>query len=150
MFDVLAKSLPRNTLSTRILWPGKIAIIQVHDLARILVQASTHPEMSDRTFLVSSDEDPTMGEITSQAAQSIGVRHRPIVLPSWLLYCLRTVRSPIWQSAALPHWIKISAWRLSLVLDGLYCDGSELTNLLHFKYQPWRQAFEKLYAEPQE
>src|SRR5882762_4438217 len=66
MFDVLAKSLPRNTLSTRVQWPGKIAIIQVQDLARILVQASTHPAMSDRTFLVSSDEDPTMGEITSQ------------------------------------------------------------------------------------
>jgi len=62
----------------------------------------------------------------------------------------KTVRSPIWQSAALPHWIKISAWRLSLVLDGLYCDGSELTNLLHFKYQPWREAFGRLYAEPQE
>jgi nucleoside-diphosphate-sugar epimerase len=50
MFDVVAKSLPRNTLSTRILWPGKMAIIQVHDLARILLQASGHPEMRDRTF----------------------------------------------------------------------------------------------------
>jgi UDP-glucose 4-epimerase len=147
MFDVLAKSLPRNGLSTRILWPGKMAIVQVHDLARILLQASGHPEMRDRTFLVSSDEDPTMGEIAGQVAQAIGVRHRPIVLPQWLLSCLRAVRSPIWQSAALPHWIKILAWRLSLVLDGLYCDGSELTNLLQFKYQPWRQAFERIYAE---
>ncbi len=148
MFDVLAKSLLRNTLSTRILWPGKMAIVQVHDLARILVHASTHPDMSNRTFFVSSDEDPTMGEITRQVALSIGTTQRPIVLPSWLLCCLRATRSPIWQNAFLPHWIKILAWRGSLVLDGFYCDGSELTNLLHFKYQPWRQAFESMYAGP--
>jgi len=105
--------------------------------------------MIDRTFLVSSDEDPTMGEISTQAARALGVQHRPIVLPPWFLYCSCALHSPIWQNAALPHWIKISAWRLSLVLDGLYCDGSELTNLLQFKYQPWRQAFETMYAEPQ-
>jgi len=147
MFDLLAKLLARNALSTRIQWPGKLALLEVDDLARILVQTSTHPDMSNRTFFVSSDEDPTMGEISGRIAQSIGARYRPIVLPPWFLRWLGAVRSPIWQNAAMPHWIKILAWRTSLLLDGLYCDGSELTNLLQTKYQPWRQAFERMYAE---
>src|SRR5260370_3441979 len=109
MFDVLAKTLPRNTLATRILWPGKMALVEVHDLARILVQASTHSGTRNRTFLVSSDEDPTMGEISNQVAQTIGAQHRPIVLPPWFLRCLRSLRSPFWLNASLPHCLKISA-----------------------------------------
>jgi len=148
MFDVLARSLPKNALSSRLNWPGKMAIIELHDAARILLAAGTRSDMRNRTFFVSTGEDPTMGEIAGQIASVIGAPYRPITLPGWLVASLGILRSPYWSANWLPHFVKISAWRISLVADGFYCDGSELTDMLGMRYLPWRDGFRGMYRAP--
>ncbi|MGB7759055.1 MAG: NAD-dependent epimerase/dehydratase family protein [Bryobacteraceae bacterium] len=150
MFDVLAHSLRANGLSARICWPGKISLVGVSDLAEILLAAATDGRMADRTFLVSTNEDPSMGAISEQIARAIGADYRPIRLPHWLMTCLRSSAWPIWQTRFIPHPLRISAWRLSLVIEGLYADGSELTSLLNFRYRPWKEEFPAMYADTAE
>lgn len=146
MFDVLARELPRNTFAARLHWPGKMAVVEVHDLSHILLEAGTNAALRNRTFFVSTNEDPSMGEIAAGVADSIGVAYHPIALPRWVVSGLGAFRGTFWQSPWLPHWIRISAWRISLVTGGFYCDGSELTSLLQMKYQPWREGFRTMYA----
>jgi UDP-glucose 4-epimerase len=147
MFDVLAHSLRTNGLSARIQWPGKMAIVGVSDLAQILLAAGIDDRMADRTFLVSTNEDPTMGQIAEQIARVIGAGYRPIRLPQWLMTCLGWSAWPFWQSSFMPHLIRISAWRLSLVIEGFYADGSELTHMLDLQYRPWKEGFAAMYAD---
>lgn len=148
MFDILAQSLRTKGLSTRIYWPGKMAIMGVSDLAPILLAAATDDRMADRIFLVSTNEDPTMGQIAEQIARANGIEYRPIRLPGWLMTCLGWSAWPLWQSSFVPYLIRVSAWRMSLVVQGFHSDGSELTRLLDLKYRPWQESFAEMYAEP--
>jgi nucleoside-diphosphate-sugar epimerase len=69
MFDYLAGAVPREKLSARIAWPGRMSIVEVNDAADILIHVSVNSQAANRTFLVSSDEDPTMSQMVECAAQ---------------------------------------------------------------------------------
>jgi hypothetical protein len=75
--------------------------------------------------------------------------YRLIVLPRWLVQLLLTLLGPGSQSRVLPHSLRTLAWRLSLLLNGLSCNGSELTLLLGASYKPWRHAFGEMYGANQ-
>lgn len=147
MFDTLAGTLPHGALSARINWPGKMSIVAVNDLAEILLSSATCPEMSGETFLVSTNEDPTMGEIAREIATVLDVPHKPVELPSWFSRSLGVFKASFWNAQWVPHFVRIMAWRLSLVNEGLYADGSELTQLLAMNYTPWREGFRIMYGK---
>lgn len=146
MFDYLATAVPKEKFSARLAWPGRMSIVEVNDAVDILARVAMHPQAANRTLLVSSAEDPTMAEITACAAQWMKVSHRPISLPPWVVQMLMTLLGPWSQSRVLPHRLRTLAWRVSLLFNGLYCDGSELTSLFGISYKPWREMFGRMYG----
>jgi nucleoside-diphosphate-sugar epimerase len=149
MFDVLEKSVQQGGLSARIQWPGKMALVHVDDLARILIAGASSQALVNRCLFVSSNEDPTMGKIAEQVARTTGASYQPISLPSPIIRLLGASAWPLWRTSIFPHLVSISAWRIDLVTRGFYSDGSELTRLLDFKYTPWERGFREMYADPQ-
>jgi UDP-glucose 4-epimerase len=146
MFDVFVKDLPQNKLSVRIAWPGPMSIVEVDDLAKILMTAAADSRMIGQTYFVSSGEDPEMGEMAEHAAGLLGIPYSPIALPKNSAALLSPFLGSFWQASFMPHFFQITTWRVSLVLNGFYCDGSPLTNLLGMKYIPWREGFRKMFA----
>jgi nucleoside-diphosphate-sugar epimerase len=147
MCDTLALQLPKQRVAVRIAWPGRMALLDVRDAAKLLINTASHCDTPGRTYMLSSGENPTMAEITLRVAECIGVPFSPLRLPACAVKVLRVAIGARWQWEFLPHSVQIAAWRGSLLLNGLYCDGSELTRLLNYSYHDWKEGFARMYAE---
>jgi len=146
MFDVLPERLRERALLARLAWPGRLALLAVEDMAELLYRAASSPGAVNRTFLASSNENPRTCEIVAGIAAAVGVDHRSIPLTNPGARLLRAAVGDWWQAQLLPHAIRTNAWRARLLLDGLYCDGSELTRLVGMTYRDWRQGLAAMYA----
>ncbi len=146
MFDVLPALLARGSLLARIAWPGRLSLVHVEDLARLLLLVAGDDRARGQTFLVSSGEDPTMGEVAAETARALGLPFEPLPLAAPLARLGRLASSSrLWALA--PHRASVAAWRASLMLAGLSCDGSDVTRLLGMTYVPWREGLAGMYAE---
>jgi nucleoside-diphosphate-sugar epimerase len=147
MFDVLAERLERDDPLARIMWPGRMALLSVQDAAELLCRVATVPETRGRVFLASSDENPTTWQIAEAIAAAKGIPYRPIGLPGPCAALLRATLGSWWQSPVLPHTVQINAWRARLLLNGLYCSGTELAQLVGLSFRDWREGFRQMYAD---
>jgi nucleoside-diphosphate-sugar epimerase len=148
MFGFFHDELPRKTLGSRLPWPGRISVVEVSDLARILAEAGVREEMRGKTFFVSSSEDPSMAELAEEAADCLGVQYQPLLIEKPLFRLASVIAKLLSAARFLPHAVRILGWRVSLVVDGFCCDGSELTQLLQMKYSPWRESLHRMYELP--
>jgi nucleoside-diphosphate-sugar epimerase len=146
MFDVLLKQLAARDRLARLAWPGKMALLAVEDCATLLVRAAVHEETRNRTFLASSNENPATWEIAETIARANGVPYDAIPFPGPVAALLRAFLGPWWQASVVPYSLQVNAWRARLLLDGLYCDGSEIAGLLGLTFQDWRQGLTRAYA----
>jgi len=148
MFDFLREQLPKKTLGSRIPWPGRISIVEVSDAANILVQAAVREEMRGKTFFVSSGENPSMADMARLTADCLRVNYKPLPVKK-ALFRLTSVAGEILSGVTfLPHSLRILGWRVSLVVNGYCCDGTELTELLDMPYSPWRDSFHRMFELP--
>jgi hypothetical protein len=67
--------------------------------------------------------------------------------PPLLFGLARAALGAHWMWDRLPYPLFIAAWRAELLLDGLFCDGSELTKLFAFRYRRWQDSFADLYRK---
>ncbi len=149
MFGFFHDELPRKTLGSRLAWPGKISVVEVSDLAHILAEAAVRDEMRGRTFFVSSSEDPSMAELAEQAAKCLGMPYQPLPIGAPLFRLAGVLGKVLSAVSFLPHAVRILGWRVSLVVDGFCCDGSELTRLLRMEYSPWKESMRRMYEIPE-
>jgi UDP-glucose 4-epimerase len=147
MFDVLPRQLAAKNPLARLAWPGRLALLAVEDAARLVFRAATAEGSRDRTFLASSNENPTTWEIAEAIAAATGIGYRVLALPGPATTMLRAVLGGWWQATVMPYPLQIAAWRAHLLIDGLYCDGSELAELLGLTFADWRAGFRRMYAE---
>jgi nucleoside-diphosphate-sugar epimerase len=148
MFGFFHHELPRKTLGSRLPWPGRISVVEVSDLAHILAEAGIRDEMRGKTFFVSSSEDPSMAELAEEAANCLGVSYQPLPIGKPLFRLAGRLGKLLSAARFLPHAVRILGWRVSLVVDGFCCDGSELTELLQIEYSPWKRAMRRMYDFP--
>lgn len=148
MFGFFHDQLPRKTLGSRLPWPGRISVVEVSDLAHILAEAGVRDEMRGKTFFVSSSEDPSMAELAEEAANCLGVSYKPLPIGKPLFRLASGLGKLLSAASFLPHAVRILGWRVSLVVDGFCCDGSELTQLLRMEYSPWKQSMRHMYDFP--
>lgn len=147
MFDVLPQKLRANAPLARLAWPGRLALCAVEDMAELLHRVATNAAASNRTFVASSNENPRTWEIVAGIAAAIGVDYRPIPLTGPGTRLLRAAVGDWWQAEVLPHAVRTATWRARLLMDGLYCDGSELTTLVGMTHRDWRRGLTRVYAE---
>jgi nucleoside-diphosphate-sugar epimerase len=147
MFDVLPKQLLAKNPLARLAWPGRMALMAVEDCAQMLYRAATNDATVGRTFAASSGENPMTWEIAEAIAASIKSEFRLLNLPKLAISFGRSALGNGWQAAPVPYFLQVAAWRASLLLNGLYCDGDDLRALLGLRCQNWREGFAKMYAE---
>jgi len=145
MFEFFREQLPKKTLGSRLPWPGRVSIVEVSDVADILAEAAVRDEMRGKTFFVSSAEDPTMADMAKVAADCLGVHYKPLPVGKPLFRLMGTAGRVLNGATFLPHSLKILGWRVSLVVDGFCCDGTELTELLDMQYSPWGDSFHRMF-----
>jgi nucleoside-diphosphate-sugar epimerase len=124
-----------------------MALMAVEDCATMLYRAASNSKTFGRMFVASSNENPMTWEIAEAIAASTKVPFRAIGLPKPGIAIGRAVLGRWWQSAYVPHALQVAAWRANLLLDGLYCDGSEVIELLNLRCQNWREGFARMYQE---
>jgi UDP-glucose 4-epimerase len=137
MFTLIADSLENGTLSARLNWPGRISLVYVEDVVRVLVSLGTKKADVNTLYHISSGEDPVFDALISRVADVLEIKRRRISLPRpiWSL-----IRFLVWLPGlrvVLPFKLKNILWRLSLVIsDGLVANAGKINGLLPIKYTP--------------
>ncbi len=124
--DVIANDLKRNGLFTRLNWPGRIELVHVQDVAQILEKSLILNSQSNFLFHLSSGIAPTLDQLIQDISNILQVRRKRINAPSffWLL-----IKMIIWIKplhAILPFSLKVTFWRLSLIVSDGFVGESKL------------------------
>ena len=130
MFDLLFSLTARQSLASRLNWPGRTSIIHVNDAASLFIDLSQRPDAANQTYCVANPDAPTVGDLARQIGRVSGHPVRPIDLPPWLWSLIRRV---IWNRiviALVPPPARVSFWRLSLIADdGFWFDTAKLQSV---------------------
>jgi nucleoside-diphosphate-sugar epimerase len=65
---------------------ARLHMVYVDDLVRALMLAASHPRARGETFLIAGAEAPTLNEIATAVADTLGVRRRLLHVPVWPVY----------------------------------------------------------------
>lgn len=117
--NFLKSLVDKNSLFSRLNWPGKIALINVDDAAKFILSSAKKPE---ETISIAV-ENLTLAEIFEKIKISKGKRYEQIKV-SRFIWQLATVLRPYLKyfEFILPTYIFNYLWRASIVTDSpLYC-----------------------------
>ena len=130
LFDTMIALASAGALLGRIDWPGRTSIIYVDDVADVMIDLAGRPEAAGEIVCLASDESHTVGEIARIVGRGVGHPVRPLRVPQILWSAGRAV---VWNravAAALPPPLRLSFWRLSLIIsDGFWFDTTKLRRL---------------------
>ena len=78
----LLNDVRRNSIVTRVAWPGRISLVAVEDAARIFVAAASEEGAANRTFSISDGQPVAFGELFAEMGRTVGnARAGSIFLP---------------------------------------------------------------------
>ena len=150
MFGVLPALLARHALRTRLNWPGRISLMGVDDLVRILIALPDFPSTRNEFFVMSNGENPQLDQVLDEMASVIDSPRRKVRLPLWLWRAAGALSWRMTALAALPHTAHTFFWRLShMICDGVCADASKLDGVLRPTYQPYRECLQMIYGRNQ-
>jgi nucleoside-diphosphate-sugar epimerase len=115
LFDRLAQCAESRAWIGRLNWPGRTSIVQVDDVAALLIDLAEMPEAANETFCVASEENLTVGDIARRLGSLTGHPVAPIDLPPVVWRTLRWIAwSPV-VTAVIPRRARLSHWRLGVL-----------------------------------
>ncbi len=146
MFNKFAEGLRNGSLSVRLSWPGRMSLLYVADAVDILIELGTKEAGRNTLYHASSGEDPRIDDLINLIAKEIGISRKRIALP-WPFWSI--VRKLVWFPwllSILPFNLKITVWRISLiVIDGMVADSSKLNQKLSPRYTPLEEGLAATY-----
>jgi len=146
IFQILAEGLTREAIFSRLNWPGRVGLLHVQDLAKILIAISQDKNAEARILHAPSPDCPSLDQIASLVAAAINVERRQIKLPAWFW---RAITALVWTPGLhriLPFFLHNVLWRVSLVtIDGLVSKGSDIIEELNLSYSPIDKGFFEMY-----
>ena len=148
LFDTIADSLRRGTLTARLDWPGRIGLVYVDDVVNALIAVASGPAGRDELYVLSSNQAPTLDELNDKVAATLGLRRRRLQLPRFVWAMMRRF---VW----LPGVVSIPiyslhnlCWRLSLVLiDGMVGDGRKLNARVPLTFTSLEEGLRATFAD---
>ncbi len=148
MFAVIPKSLKKNSITTRLPWPGKLSVVYRDDAVKALILLGTKNYKCNEIYHMDSGENPTFDEMITEIARINNIKRRRIKVP-YLFWKL--VMAVVWLPGLLkvfPFKIRIALWRVSLIVtDGLVFDSSKIQRTMHLKYLPLKKGLPITYKK---
>jgi UDP-glucose 4-epimerase len=137
MFTLISDSLKNGTLPSRLNWPGRMSVVYVDDVVRVLISLGTKEAEVNTLYHISSGEDPVFDDLINCITDVLEIKRRRMAFPRFLWTLIRFV---VWLPglmSVLPFGLRNSLWRLSLIIiDGLVANSSKINNVLSIKYTP--------------
>ena len=147
MFGVFPQMLARNALGTRLNWPGRVSLMGVSDLVRILMTVPDCPQTRNELYVMGNGENPSVDRVLGEMATVLGCPRDKIRIPLWFWGVAGALCSRITGVPILPPRARTFFWRLShMILDGVCADSSKLDAVLRPRYQPFRECLEAIYG----
>ena len=133
MFKVLRKNISVGALTTRLNWPGRTALVHVEDVVSAILQFAkkTPKPGKSETYILYAD-NLTMSEISQIMYEKMGIRYKPINLPTfiWQL-CSFTRRFIPLSEKIVPISVYNLAWRFGLIVDDvIWCKSDKIFKAL--------------------
>jgi len=126
LFDQLMNRASSGSLLGRLDWPGRTSIIQVDDVAAVMIDLAGRAGAAGEVYCVASDESLTVGELARGIGAAIGKPVQGIRIPG---LALGLARRTVWNGAiqaAVPAIGRLAFWRLSLIVsDGFWFDTTK-------------------------
>ncbi len=127
LFDLFAQFAASGQLAGRLNWPGRTSIIHVDDAAALMMALAQKPEAANEIYCVANAEAPTVGELAQRIGRVTGHPLRPLNPPGWVWGLARAVACNRLLYALTPKGMRLSLWRLSLIVDdGFWFDTRKL------------------------
>ena len=146
MFGVIPKGLQKNSLVTRLPWPGRLSIVHLDDTVNALVFLGTKKSKLNEIYHIDSGENPTFDYMINQIAKIAKIKRNPVKAPDFFWNMIKFIAWFPGLMHLLPFKIRIVLWRASLlVIDGLVFDSTKLNKILPFKYTPLDDALPATY-----
>lgn len=146
MFGVFPQMLARKALGTRLNWPGRVSLMGVSDLVRILIAVADCPQTRNELYVMGNGENPSVDRVLDEMAAVLGCPRDKIRIPPWFWGVTGAICWRITGAPMLPPRARICFWRLShMMLDGVCADSSKLDAVLRPRYRPFRECLETIY-----
>lgn len=132
-FDILNKQIDKDSIISRINWPGLTSLVHVDDAAKIILKLAQNPPKprQSNVFIVSA-ESLSLARINSKLFAQKNKAYKQIKLPAIVWKLFRHSRSVLYKLEKLfPAKLYNLFWRASLVVDNvIYCESTKLKEVL--------------------
>lgn len=125
LFDVLKQEVTRQTLASRLNWPGLTSFIHVDDVVSCLIEiGDTPPEPGQTRVHLLATESKTLAEVSALLYWAKGLAYRMVSLPKMTWRALQSVHWICrWGTNLLPARAFNALWRLNLIVNPVFhCD----------------------------
>jgi nucleoside-diphosphate-sugar epimerase len=126
LFDRLSCMVSRDSLFARLNYPGKLSLVNVDDVSRILVLLSQRPSTPGACELfIPVSEVMTISELIRCYYEAYGLEYRAIRFPmlSWK-FCDMAAKLFYRMEPLFPHIINNRVWQLGLVVGNNFYNES--------------------------
>ena len=135
LFDMVTSMIKKQSLITKINWPGKSALIHVEDLTNIIMQFTKSAGLKGKPQkYLAYGENLTIFQISEIIHREINIPFKPIIIPNFIWVIIRQVRGliPIFEYI-LPYNFYNSFWRFGIIIDNVvWCKSSRLSKKIKY------------------
>lgn len=127
LFDQISRMVSRDSVIARINYPGALSLINVDDIAKILVLLSRRQVPSGTSELfIPVAEVMTISELIHCYYQAFAINYRPIRLPSAFWWFSDLVANFFYHvETVLPHAVNNRIWQFGLLVGSGFHNESE-------------------------
>lgn len=127
LFDVLKQEVARQTLASRLDWPGLTSFIHVDDAVSCLMEIGENPPEPGQTRIyLLATESKTLSQVSALLYPAQGLVYRMVSLPKAAWRILQQVNWICrWGSGSLPARAYNALWRLNIIVNPVFhCDAT--------------------------
>jgi UDP-glucose 4-epimerase len=125
LFDVLNREVEKQSIASRLNWPGLTSFIHVDDVVSCLMEIGSRPPNpgETNTYLLAT-ESGTLADVSRLLYRVRGLAYRAVNLPKAAWNLLRNANQLCrWGAGSLPVRTYNSLWRFNMVVNPVFhCD----------------------------
>lgn len=129
LFSTLKRMILRNSIFTRLNWPGLSSIIYVEDVVNALfLLANKPPKPGIPELYILDPESLTIAQMSKLIHKALGIKYRPIYLPKkfWEFFAYTRRFVPLFEKVT-PSSVYSWLWRASLIVDNvIFCKTNKI------------------------